>query len=275
MGIPIKKLSYLLIPAAVIILPACSSDDGGGSTGNATISVDNAQSLAIAGTEGVKQAVNNDSINPFAKTDTEAPLESHTVSLARQLTQKPQLAEIPDFCESGSVDQTFTESSGTITYNSCDIGGVIFNGTASITSSTAGSITTFSITYSSFTVTYEDVTESVDLSITCTSDSNEGTVSCTYNSTALGIDGRTYSVSNTVVSGDNYSGYTISATVTDPDNGNITITTASPVMLTCSNGQPASGSITVSDGTNSMLVTYIDCDSYSLEFDGSTTTYNW
>ena len=275
MGLSIKKLSCLLIPAAVIILPACSSDDGGGSTGNATLSVDNAQSLAIAGTEGVKQAVNNDSVSPFAKTDTDSPLESHTIGLARQLTQETQLAEIPDFCESGSVDQSYTESSGTITYNSCDIGGVIFNGTASITSSTAGSITTFSITYSSFTVSYDDVTESVDLSITCKNDSSAGTVNCIYNSSAPGIDGRIYSVSNTVVSGDNYSGYTISATVTDPDNGNITITTSSPVSLTCSNGQPVSGAITVSDGTNSMVVTYIDCNSYSIDFDGSTTTYNW
>lgn len=275
MGISLNKLSCLLIPAAVIILPACSSDDGSGGTSNASLSAENAQSLAIAGTEGVKQAVNNDSVSPFAKTDTGTPLESHTVSLARQLSQEPQLAEIADFCDTGSVDQTYTESSGTITYNSCEISGVIFNGTASITSTTAGSVTTFSITYSNFTVTFGDVIETVDLSISCTSDSNAGSISCTYNSTAAGIDGRTYSVSNIVVSGDNFIGYTISATVTDPDNGNVTITTSSPVTLTCSNGQPAYGSITVSDGSNSMLVTYIDCNSYSIDFDGSTTTYNW
>lgn len=273
MGKFARTLPQILIAASIIMLSACSSDDGGSS--NATISAENAQSLAIAGTEGVKQAINNDSISLFAKTDGNSPIESHTIALAQQVSHDPKLAEIPDFCDSGSVDQTFTDTSGTITYSECDIGGVIFNGTASITSSTAGSITTFSISYSNFTVTYDGVAESIDLSVTCVSDTNAGTTSCTYNSTAPGIDGRTYSVSNIIVSGNNISGYTISATVSDPDHGNIVITTSSSVTLTCSNGQPDSGSITVSGGTSSMVVTYIDCNSYSIDFNGSTTTYNW
>ena len=49
----------------------------------------------------------NDSVSPFAKTDTGSPLESHMISLARQLTQGTQLTETHGFCEPGSADKSY------------------------------------------------------------------------------------------------------------------------------------------------------------------------
>jgi hypothetical protein len=258
------------------MLIGCSSDDSStpAAPTNASIDSSNAEDLATAGTEAVKQAVNNDSVPTFgfARLGKVDPLKQ----LSAQVVTTPMATLIEGVCDSGTFDVTSSETSGSYTYDNCDIGGIIFDGSATYTSSTANNVTTFTISYSNFTITYGGEAESVDLTMTCTIDSNAGTVSCTYDSEALGIDGRTYTVTDIEVSGDDITGWTVSATVVDPDHGEVTITTSVAVNFgSCTNGQPESGSITVSDGTNEMSVTYNDCTSFTVDFDGSTTTYNW
>lgn len=269
------KLSYLLLAAAVLLNAACSSDSGSPSSQNATISDANIEELAIAGTEGIKQAVNSSSFTPFAKTDNPSLAQELTVSLAQQNTAEPSLATDPNFCESGNVTgfDTLNQNGGTITYDDCVFSGSTINGTMIIAISSSGDTTT-SIINADLTISYLGEVESFDYSATCTFNQASSATSCTFNSQALGIDGRTYSVSNVIVS-NGISGFSVSATVTDPDNGNINISTTTPVTLICQSGQPDSGVIVVSDGTNSMTVTYIDCNSYSIDFNGSTTTYTW
>jgi hypothetical protein len=271
-----RRLSHLFLAVFIALMSACSSDSGTTAIPNATISDANAQSLAIAGTEGVKQAANSSSFMPLAKTNKPSLVQELTVSLAQHNVHEPAQAANPNFCETGSVTgfDTLSENGGTITYNECVLGGATINGTMIISISTSGDITTSTV-IADLTVSYLDKVESFDFSAACTINQTSGATSCTYNSNAPGIDGRTYSVTDISVSGNSVSGFTVSATITDPDNGNITISTTTPVTLNCPDGQPDSGEIVVSDGTNSMTVTYIDCDNYSINFNGSTTTYTW
>lgn len=271
--------STILLLAAFLIA-GCSSSDDGVSTGTtaATITSENAEALATAGTEGVKQAVNSNNVSPFAKINNATATGDFTVALAQQISQGPSLLEQTiDICDSGSVVMDIDEDTGngSITYNNCVIDGSTVNGSATFTSSTVGSITTTTITFVNFTITTGSETETIDLSAVCTINSDPVSVSCTFNSTALGIDGRTYTVSDVSVSGDSISGYTVSATITDPDHGIVTITTTTPVTFNCPNGQPGAGVIVVSDGTNTMTVTYNNCDSFTIDFDGSTTAFFW
>lgn len=269
--------STALLLGAFLTTGCSSSSDGGGTTA-ATITSENAEALATAGTEGVKQAVNSDSYSPFAKIDNATATGDFTVALAQQISQGPSLlVQNIDICDSGTVVMDIDENTGngSITYNICVIGGSTVNGAATFTSSTVGSITTTTITFVNFTITTGSEIQTIDLSATCTINTDTSSVSCTYNSSASGIDGRTYTVSDISVSGDIFSGYTVSATITDPDHGVVTITTTTPVTFNCSNGQPDAGVIVVSDGTNTMTVTYIDCNNYSVDFNGSTTTFIW
>lgn len=274
-----RKTSSLLLAVFIsFIVASCSSSSDSGSNNNAEITADNMEALATAGTEGVKQAVNSDNLSPFAQINNPSLAQQITVSAVQQASQRPTLAE-GDFaiCDTGSVSgfDSIDENGGTITYDTCVIGDVTINGTMIITASSSGDILTYSIT-ADITFTSLEGVENVDFSSTCTINQSTGATSCTYDSTALGIDGRTYSVSDISVTGDDFSGYSVSATITDPDHGVITITTTTPVTFVgCSNGQPDSGVIVISDGTDTMTVTYIDCTSFSIDFNGSTTTYDW
>lgn len=263
----------------MVLISGCSSDSdsGGTSTTNATITDDNAAALATAGTEGVKQAVNNDSYNPFSAAKTVSPslAQKLTISVVQQASQDPALAGV-SFCDTGTVTgfDTLGENGGTITYDQCVIAGATIDGTMVVTTTSSGDTFTYTI-IADLTITYGSEVENIDYSSTCTYNQTSGAASCTYNSSATGIDGRTYSVSDISVSGDGFSGYTVSAKVTDPDHGIITVSTSAPVTFNCTNGQPDAGVIVVSDGTNSMTVTFNDCNSYSINFNGSTTTHNW
>ena len=240
------------------------------------------EALATAGTEGVKQAVNTNNVPlSFAKIAKASPLQSLTVSLAQTVSQDPKFVveDVSSICDGGGTAiADGDESNVTIIFTNCIIGSIVMDGTVNVTTSVSGSTTTITLNYTNFTVTYDGNTETFDLKATCTStDNSDGTftTSCTFDSEALGIDGRTYTVSDISVSGDSISGYTVSATITDPDHGIVTITTTTPVTFNCPNGQPGAGVIVVSDGTNTMTVTYNDCDSFSIDFDGSTTTFFW
>lgn len=277
--------AYTTLLLGAFLITGCSSSDDGGGTTSAEITAENMEALATAGTEGVKQAIStNDIPLSFAKVAKTSPVQSLTVSLAQTVSQDPKLLVenlSTEICVGGgSAIADGTESNFTIIFTNCTItGGIVFDGTVNITTSVSGSTTTISLNYISFTVTFDGETETFDLQATCTTtDNSDGTFSssCTFDSEALGIDGRTYSVTDISVSGDSFTGYTVSATVTDPDNGIITITTSTPVTFNnCPNGQPDAGAIVVSDGTNTMTVTYNDCNSFSIDFDGSTTTFFW
>ncbi len=276
MKIRCKTLLACLLAGSSLLLVGCGSDGGSSGPANATITDANKVDLAVTGTEAAKQAANGDKVpTNFKATRSRAELLDLSASIAAKLSAKTQDVAIPQPCSGGgTVDFVFTTSTSSINYANCNEGGVIFNGSAVITSTTAGDTTTVSIDYNNFTVNFNGEIESVDLSISCTTITGTPETNCTYNSTALGIDGRSYSVSNISVTGDEFSGYNISATATDPDHGNITID-ASLVTFNCPDGSPDSGSIVITAGSATATVTFINCDEFSILFEGAAETFMW
>ena len=266
-----KRLLVAL--AAALSIAACSS---GGGAGTATITAENAQDLAVAGTEATRSAADSSDLS-FFKSGASGAFDVKAFS--KQVTQNLHAVEDLSFiCDTGSYvitypdDATQTNYTATATFTNCTISD--FYTTATINGSIIINGSSSSVTISAnLTVTEGSLTETFSFNGTCSvSGSTVGT--CTYSSSFTGSDGRTYAMANISVSGDDFSGYSVSGSVTDPDHGVITITTTTPVLFNCSNGNPSSGQIVIT-GSGSATVTYNDCDSFTVTFDGAPTTYNW
>ncbi len=265
-----KKITIPTILLASFLVVSCGG--GGGSSGNssppaATIDSTNEEQLATAATEAAKQAVNNNNA-PTLGSKPAAKMEDFAL-----------IQDFSSFCSGGgtaSMNINESTGNGVISYSDCNMGGSIINGTVTITSSVSGNITTTTLDYNNFTMTFAGQTQSFDLLLVCEINTNTQSSVCTYASDTLGIDGRTYSVSGTSVSGDFSSGYTVTATVTDPDYGSLTISTNTPITFNCTNGQPDSGEIQFSDGDgNTVTITYDSCTSFTVSYNGSSTPYSW
>ncbi len=275
-----KYSSALLasIFSASLLLSACSSG-GDSAAKEADITADNAKDLAVAATESTKQAVASEGAPSILKTYAS---QFDTQSFSEKLVQQVQPAtDAPDFstmCSSGSVSSDFNAdyTRGSITFTNCDMGlGAIVNGSVTFEGNYTSSGGSYSIEYNNFTITYNGITETIDFSMDCTYN-NQGEPSCTTSSTAMGIDGRTYTVKNMEVSGNDISGYNMTAEVVDPDYGTISVN-ATAVKFDCPAGTPSTGSITFSAGGKTGTVTFDSCSSFTVTIDDGavSTTYNW
>ena len=253
------------------------------SLATATITDTNKENLATAATESLKQAVQNKDSSGFlgAKVASENPVQLVTVAAAQQIALDPSQAIIPgegddpSICDNdGTIDLNINDK--VLTIVNCTIDGFTLNGTATITTSESGDIITSTYSFIDFTVTDGLETETLNLIAVCENNKTTATLSCSYKSESDGIDGRGYISLTSSISGD-ATGYFVTATVNDPDHGNVTVTTETGVTFNCPapSNQPDSGSITVSDGSNSMNVTFNDCNSYTVDFNGTTVTFNW
>ena len=273
---------FLLTLIAAFALTACGG--GGGGPGTAEITDANSKDVAVAGAEATKAATDSDEVPLAFKTgSTGYPTNALDVlDLGKQIAANLNAIEdYSDLCDvSGTltinVPDNVTASSytATATYNNCTVSGYGgYNATINGTITVSGNNSTFSIS-ANLSITADGETESFTYSATCTSSGSSSLDSCTYSSSFTGDDGRSYSMSGITVSGDDTSGYTVSGRVTDPDHGVVTIATTTPVRFNCSNGNPSEGVITVT-GNATVTVTFIDCDTFSVTFDGVTTPYNW
>jgi hypothetical protein len=78
------------------------------------------------------------------------------------------------------------------------------------------------------------------------------------------------------VVGDGSSGYSVTATIVDPDHGSLTIATITPILFGCADGQPSSGALQFTDGNGvPVSVTFNDCASFTLSYSGTSEVYNW
>lgn len=264
-------LSIILVSSALTACGGSSSSSSGSKTlGPATIGDDNKQDLVTAASLAaaeVKNTGNGTSNIPFAAEITLSP----NLSKATELTNKvvaasllPSAAEIEDFCTTGSVDVSGNESNTVIKYNNCSYEGVVISGTARVKQS--GNTTT--IIYDNFTISQDGEKEVLNATITCTNES------CSVSSDFHDETGKSYTVSNSSISGDESTGYNISADVYDSEHGQISFT-ATNILFDCSNGYPSSGEITFSDGVTQAKVTFTNCNSYTLTIDGVAETFNW
>jgi len=265
-----KKLLFIIGLASLI--SACSSDSGPSA---ATISADNIQDLSIAATESAKQSVTTNNANFLAKSSNTTSSSDIISDKVREIVFEAQT--LGAICLGGgtysdNISANNSSASGSITFTNCDTGdGVVINGVVTF----SGNENNFTITYNNVTITGFGVSETLNATISCTT--TNSSFDCTTTTSITGIDGRTYSVSNVSVSGNNSSGYNVTATVVDPTHGTITIN-ASLIVFNCSApnaDRPSSGTITVTSGGQSGTVTFDSCSSYTVTFNGVANTYNW
>jgi len=272
-----KKSFYLL--GLLSFLTACSGGGGGG-VPKATITAANSQDLSIAATESAIQAVNADSANFLAKISGNTSTNDLITSKIRDITfEATTLGPVSAICPTGgsysdNISAGTSSASGSITFVNCGIDvNITINGSVTFTSTQ----TTITMVYNNFTVTTPDGSETLTASMSC-SLSNTTVTSCEITSTTVtGIDNRTYIVSNAKVSGDSNSGYSVSASVTDPTHGTITISaTAITFNCTAPNAdRPSSGTVSFSSNSKTGSVVFDSCSSYTVTLDGVADSYNW
>ena len=273
----IKRL--LLALAALTLVAACSS--GGGGPGKAEITADNAKDLAVAGAEATRAAADSEEIAFFKSgSSTGFDVKAFSKRIAQSLYATDDLSEFcSNFLTGGSYVITYPDTAtssnytATATFTNCEISDGLTTATLNGTMTIRGTSSSVSIS-ANITVTEDGITETFTFSGTC-SVSNGNVGSCSYSSSFTGSDGRTYSMSNISVSGSEFSGYTVSGSVTDPDHGVITITTNSPVYFNCPNGNPSPGEITITGSNGSATVFFDGCDRFIVTFNGVGNSYNW
>ncbi len=275
---------YLLVTIISLLLFACGGGGGGNSSATpsaAKISTANEEDLGTAATEGAKQALDGSNASAFrGSSRVRAVLDTLNESMVQKKSNRIAYAPVnlSNICTGGgsATIDTNTNGSSVIAYSACDVGGAIADGVVNITTSTSGTVTTTNLQYTDFTITIGSDVTTIDMSATCIIDSSSFDTSCTYSSDVTGIDGRTYSVSGSTISGNSSSGYSVSATITDPDHGTLSITTTIPILFDCTNGQPSSGEIQFSDSDGVLVtVTYNDCNSFTISYSGTSEIYSW
>lgn len=282
----INKLFLTLLVSAPLVLTACgggssggSSDDGSGTSGQvgeyqgkttqATITDGNKEELSEAGVIGSRQAVSNSRLPTAVRLETVDTRDADQLILnaVKVLTTATgSTVDVSDACASGSATATSNGNTFSFTYNRCEIGGVVVNGNAVVTRNDDGSSV---IVYRNFTMTYQGETQTLNATVTCDSESN-----CQVVSSFRADNGRDYRVDTSSVSGNGFSGYNVRARVYDAEHGYIDVV-ASAVKFDCDNGNPSSGSISITAGNETARLDFDSCSSFTLTIDGVAETINW
>jgi len=267
-------MKSIALASLILVLSACGGSSGGGgssaptysgSTAAADITSSNAEDIGTAAGEAAVEAINTDiasDANPFAVviTDGNGMITDALTALAQDLAASEPASSLPsgvtltsldlgpEFCGgSVTVPDSFGQSStlnGLITLNA-----LCFNDPIDGQVTLSGSITfteaanSFSISFSNLSVTTSDGTTTLNATLECTS----GFLSCTYSTDFVAASGLTHRITDSSVSGNSSSGYTVSATFSHATYGVITITTTTPLVIgpTCA-PLPDSGSIAFS-----------------------------
>jgi hypothetical protein len=248
--------------------------DSANAENNATIDSANAEKLGIAATEGVKVVlVGNISSALGFRSNSIDQILTLSESIAARIGAK----EIIGLCIGGgsAVDNTDVNGNGSIILTDCDFGGVVATGTVTISVVESSTSTSFTLSFDDFTLTVGSDVSTFNFSTDCTL--SESTFSCSYSSTVTGFDSRSYTISGATVTGNSSTGFTVGATVIDPDHGRITISTFTPITFNyCSNGQPDSGEVRFTDDSAVLVsIIYYGCDTFTVSYSGTSTIYNW
>lgn len=279
------KASYVylftgLLSAAMLVGCGGGSSGGGSSTPTAPtaeITNENKTDLAVAATEAAKSATTADaptSVGGFG-------FKTTVTNIANKARQMPNQELVPGVCSSGSVDVTGIDTYDTMnidldmTFNNCVISDsfetATYNGFVSYADNGNG----FTATYRNFSVTVNGETTSINGTISCDASYTNCTENLTFGGSISGTYSNTsYTTSNMEVTGD-ASGYNVSGSVTHPTHGTVSIS-ATGVTFNCTGGYPGAGEITVTAGGGvTATVTFNDCESFTIDYDSSTTTVFW
>lgn len=273
-------IKFLFLCFFAISIIACSSSDNDDSNQvlQARINSGNAEQLGTAATEAATQAVQNQPATSLGfKSPGKTSIDSVSIELAKSYAGRTANAPVPFICVTGNVvEATNPDASTTVTFATCDIGfGLILDGIVTASRSTSGNTTTVDLEYIGFTITFLAVVTTFDMVASCTTDNITTETSCTFPN-VVGFDGRIYTFADTTVTGDGFTGYTVSATIIDPDHGSFSIVTTAPILFGCPNGQPMSGEIQFTDDAGVLVsVTFNGCASYTVFFSGTAVIYLW
>jgi hypothetical protein len=292
-------IRYLLICLFLASAAACSSDDSSsgsststaddvsGAEGNqvqrAEIDSSNARQLGIAATQGVKQAVDYQGLPDLGFRQARDPrVDTVSASLTQHFAVGSAGAPAPPItCTNGSFTEiTNPDDSTTVTFNRCDIeplpGFVMtLDGVVNSSSSDSANITTVNLEYVDFTIELLGEVTLLNFEASCDTDNTTTEITCAFPG-VVGFDGRIYDLSDASVSGDAFSGYSVTATIVDPDHGSFTIATISPIVFGCPDEQPLSGQLEFTDGAGVLVtVTFNDCASFTVSYSGTAELYNW
>lgn len=306
-----RSMNLMAILFAVLLLVACGggggggSDDGGGGNDGVTYSGSTDEATVDDENEAddVSRAAGESTLAAIRQNESEdvVPLGgSSASSLSTQEVSELQLdivrqADADGYSVTPFVDGTCggtatvnsstngdgTVSEGSVVYNNFCVssgtsGQIVFNGTVEyrVETDSGGQLVSYEFSYQNFTVSSGSDTQTLNASIAC-SFSSGVVVSCTTSSEFEGSDGRVYQMTDFTVSGDGSTGYDIEATVYDPDHGYVSIV-ATGITTNCANGNIDGGTITISDSTGDVVtVTFNDCSSYTVTYDGVSRTVNW
>ncbi len=266
-------MKRLGIPAVILLgllLSGCGGGSGGGSTDSRTeITSANAQELAISATSAMARSVDGDSFNPYGA-------RSAAKTMAR-LAANPTVDT--SFC--GTIEAGSTGSLTTlVSVNSVSLTFACVNPTLSGVFAmqflpSFDNWTSLTATFNNFT----DGSDTLNGSFQCSRpNSTSLDIACSYSFSGLaGIDGGSFSISGTAITGNNFSGYNGSVTITDNDLGSITITANNIIFDdSCSFEVPVSGTLTLAGSNGSTAtVTYNDCNSATVLVDGSSILVTW
>jgi len=258
----------------VFSLVSCggSSGSSGGSsgvTGPATITADNQQDIARAVSLAAAEVKSGNDAPAGAfgaamSVSTEMLAANEWVLQSLEVLNTPAGIDASQICSSGSASVESSNSTTTVTYNNCSLAGVTATGTATIV--TSGE--TITITYNNFRMVIDGEETVLNATVTCVN------LDCTISSEFTDSSGKSYRVDDSSISGNDSSGYSISATVYDSEYGDIEFT-ATAIKFDCTNGFPSSGSITINDGTTTANVTFDSCSSYTITIDGVAESFSW
>lgn len=175
----------------------------------------------------------------------------------------------------GSASITSNNSNhASVTYNDyclpIDGFDYVLNGTYDIDYTLSGeTITSFSADFD-VTATYRGETYSSSGSISC---SGADLMDCTIVSDFTGTNGHSYRITNLTISGDEFSGYNVSARVYDGDVGYVDFQATD--LVPCDGGGFSSGTIEFSDSDGgTVTVVFSGCGSYTVTYNGVGTLVN-
>ena len=261
-----------------------------GLTTEAVIDTANARDLTTASASGSLQAVVANEASGILSRSTpnlEAKLLEISPRIAQWLGQDigafvAKTTNVTSLiCDAGGTaiaDTNDAETVGTITFSYCGISdgagdAIVLNGTVDFSYVTSSD--SISMVYH-VTVSYAGESQAINMTISCI-DFMTSSPSCTVSSDFIGLDSRTYRITDISVSGTATSGFSVYATIYDPDNGRFDMTTSVPILFDCPTaGIPSTGVVGISGASGtSATISFDSCSSFTVTINGVPETFNW
>lgn len=280
--------------AGCLALVACGGGGGGTptppvSTSQASIDWDNADVLSEASTEASIMLIDGGDLGddllgglPVAVTSTSSAelatrlgLELGTRLNALSIATGATVEDVSEICDGGGTATiSHTETDFTLSFNHCTIEDMTVNGTVSVTASNDGD--SFTMQFEDITVQYDGETHLFSMTMACTGLQTDSP-SCVYSSEFDGTHG-TYRIEDATLSGDYFTGYSVSARVYVGEYGYVDISTGEPIRFdeACELDVPSSGSLYLQgSGGTSASVSYEGCTQFQVCIDSDCALYSW